>query len=262
MRQTRQGQHRDVFVLGPLGIDLQIFRDMADHRPVLEHRQLGPRGRPRGGAENGDIRAFPGIDQCVEGVRMGFVDGRPHRAQLAQRHQARVVVFAHAARIVEDDLLDRGDAVPEVQQLVDLRLVLGQDHPAAGIADEIFDLLVQRVAIDAEAGRAKAMGRDLAEDPLRPVVADQGDGVVPADPQFAQAEGDLAHMIAVLGPGNRAPQAEILLAHGDLAAMAVGMMAQQFGQGVQTLEIGQFGQGPAHCAALSSAPASSSSSPR
>ena len=40
-----QRQHRDIFVVGPLGIEGEIGRAVAEHAPGREHRKLGMRGR-------------------------------------------------------------------------------------------------------------------------------------------------------------------------------------------------------------------------
>ena len=105
--------------------------------------------------------------------------------------EAGVLVLAHAARIAADDVADAGDVVDQVEQLVDLLLVLGDDDPRPGIAQQVGDLLADRVLVDAERHGTHGVRRQLAPHPLRPVVADQGHGIAALQAQAAHAQRDV-----------------------------------------------------------------------
>jgi hypothetical protein len=72
------------------------------------------------------------------------------RDELGKRHQPRVVVFPHAARIGVADPLQARCALADREQLVDLLLVLSQHHRGARMREQTGDLVVERIAVDAE----------------------------------------------------------------------------------------------------------------
>ena len=145
-----QRQHRDIFVVRPLRIEREISRAMPQHAAGGEHRQFRMRRGARGGAEDRDVLAFGGVDQAVVKAGLARGAGAPHLRQLGGFHQARVVIFPHAARIGIDDVLELRRAVGQRQQLVDLLFVLGEHQFGFAVAQEIGGFLVQHVAIEAE----------------------------------------------------------------------------------------------------------------
>ena len=78
---------------------------MPQHAAGGEHRQLRVRRGAGGGAEDGDVLALGGVHQLV--VETGLARGAvaAQRCELVGLHQARVVVFPHAARIGINDVL-------------------------------------------------------------------------------------------------------------------------------------------------------------
>src|SRR6516162_7567448 len=190
------------------------------------------RGGARGGAEDSNILAAGFIDQAIVEIRLARRALSSHRGELVGRHQARIVVFPQAPRIGIDDVLEVRCAVGERQELVDLLLVLGEDELSLAIIEQIGGFLVEHVAIEAEAHRADRMACDFGRDPLRPVVADDADDVAAAKAELDEAEREVAHPALVVVPGERPPQPKILFAQRDLAAMLLGVEAQQLRIGV------------------------------
>ncbi len=235
-----QRQGGDVLVLRPLGVALGVALAVPQEAAMRQHRQLRIGGGARGRAQDGDVVGLHVVDHAVVARAVALVRRRAQRLQIRQKHEARVVVLPHAARIAVDDLLDRGHPVLEIEELVDLLLVLGDHDAAARVIDEIGDLALQRVAVDAEAHRADGVRGDLAADPLRAVVADQRDHVALAEAEFRQAERDVAHMRVVVGPAIGLPDAELLLAHGDVVAVGGGMAAQDGRRRRVPLQVGQM----------------------
>ena len=75
------------------------------------------------------------------------------------------------------------DALAQPEQLVDLLLVLREYQFCAAVAQQVGDFLGQRVAIHAKNfDGADRMAGNLAGEPIRPVVANQGDDVAAFDP--------------------------------------------------------------------------------
>ncbi len=103
---------------------------MAQHAAGGEHRELRVGRGARCRAEDRAILALGRIDELV--VEAGLARGAlaAELGKLARLHQPRIVIFAHAARVGIDDVLQMRHAVGEIEQLVDLLLVLGEDQPA------------------------------------------------------------------------------------------------------------------------------------
>ncbi len=240
---------------------------MRQHAAGSEHRELRMRGRARGGAEDRDIFAARGIDEIV--VERGLACGAfaAARHELFGRHQARVIVFAHAARIGIDDVPQRRRAVGQAQQFVDLFFVFGKDEFCLAVVEKVGGFFVEHVAIEAEAQAANRMRRDFGRDPVRPVVADDADDVAPRQAQFDHAEREILHAGVVVVPGEELPEAEVFFTQRDLLAELAGVQPQQFRIGVGLGDAG----GVIHHAALSAgagegassgSTSTSSSSPR
>ena len=205
---------------------------MSQHASGRQHRQLGVGRGARGGAEDRDILALGRVDQPVVEARLARGAVAAHRGELFGFHQARIVVFPHAARIGIDDVLEVGRAIGQRQQLVDLLLVFGEHQFGVAIAEQIGRFLVQHVAVKAEAHGADGMRCDFRRHPVRPVVADDADDVAAPETQFDHAEREIMHARLVVVPGEDAPQPEILFAQRDLAAVLPGIEAQQLRKGI------------------------------
>ena len=205
------------------------------------------------------------VDQPVVKARLARGAVAPHRGELFGFHQARIVVFPHAARIGIDDVLEVGRAIGQRQQLVDLLLVFGEHQFGFAVAEQIGRFLVQHVAIKAEAHGADGMRCDFGRHPVRPVVADDADDVAAPETQFDHAEREIMHARLVVVPGEDAPQPEILFAQRDLAAVLPGVEAQQFRIGIGLGDASGVIHHAAHSGAAglsSGSTRTSSSSPR
>ncbi len=208
---------------------------MVEQRPVLEHRELGVRGRARGRAQDRDLVAPTCGHHLLEAagaLALAALD------QLRPREQPGVGVFAQAAAVVVDDPPQLGQLARDLQELVDLLLVLGKGDLGLGVVEQILDLLAERVLVDAERHRAHALRRELGPEPVRPVAADDPDHVAARDPERQQPERQLLDLLFGIGPAVDVPDAEFLLAQRDLATEAGGIVQQQLGGGVGLRHIG------------------------
>ncbi len=156
-------------------------------------------------------------------------------------------------------------AVGEGEQLVDLLLVLGEHQPRFAVVQQIRGFLIQHVAIEPKAQSADGVGRNFRRNPVRPVIADDADDVVAAETQLDHAEREIMHARLVVVPGEGAPEAKVLFAQRDLAAVLSRIEAKQFRIGVGLRDAG----GVIHHAAFSAtsglssgSTSASSSSPR
>ena len=70
---------------------------------------------------------------------------------------------------------------------------------------------------------------------MRPVVTDNGQIVATLEAQLGEPAGDCADPVGNAAPGPGLPDAQILLAHGNLVAAHLGMMEQQARERIQRL---------------------------
>ena len=260
-----QRQHRDILVVRSLRVEGEIGRAMAEHAAGGEHRELRMRGGARRGAEDRDVFAPGRVHQPVVEFRFAYSARPAELGKRLRRHQPRIVIFPHAARIGIDDVLQSRHAVGKHKQLVDLLLVLGKDELRFAVVEKIGGFFVQHVAIKPEAQSADRVGGDFRCDPVRPVVADDADDIFAPEAQFDEAKCEIAHPRLVVVPGERAPQPKILLAQRDLVAVLLCIQPKHLGIGVGLCDAARI----VHHAALSCAAglssgstSTSSSSPR
>ena len=240
LHDPRQRQHRDVFVPGLARIGRQVIDAVPQQGAGLKHGQLGIGRRPRGRAEDGDIASLPCRHQFLVKVGMLMGDGVAAAAEVVETHQAGIVVLAQAAGVAVDDVFDAGTALGQLQDLVDLLLILGDDDAGPGVVDEVGDLLVEGILIEAEDHGAKGVGRDLATDPRRAVIADEADDIATGDAEVVQAKGHAPHLILIAGPGDFAPDAEFLLPQRHALRPVGGVVGEKLGKGIVDVDVGML----------------------
>ena len=182
LHDPRQRQHRDIFVVRPLRIERQIGRAMAQQarRPTASRAWDAPScrrwctgSRPRRPASHP-----PDGRTARARARRARARAAPARSR---GHQPRVGVFAHAARVRIDDVAQLGTRSARPSSLSTCSSSSANTDLGVAGDEQIGDLLVERVAVEAEAHGADRMRGDLAGDPVRPVVADQRDDVAALD---------------------------------------------------------------------------------
>jgi len=195
-------------------------------------------------------------------VQAGIAPAQPvaQAHQLLLADQPRIGVLTHAARIVVDDVPDAGAALGDLEDLVDLLLVLAHHQLHLGVVDQVLDLLVERILINAEAHRAQRVGGDLALHPFRAVAADDGDHVAAAHAERAHPERHALDRALVVAPGELPPDAEFLFPQRHFVGPALGVVRQQLGKGVVPGDIGVVDVLDSHHATACSCP--STPSPR
>ncbi len=181
---------------------------------------------------------FPCASQLLVELRLCRFELGAASDQLLLAHQPRVVVLAHAAGITVDDVLDAGALFRDLQHLVDLLLILGDDDLRPGVVDQVSDLLIEGILVDAEDHRPKGVRGDLAVDPLGAVVADNADRVAAADAEGVHPQGKPLDAGVVVGPGEFVPDAELLLAQRHPLWPVRRVVGEQLGKGVEPGDIG------------------------
>ena len=88
-----------------------------------------------------------------------------------------MIVVAQAALLVVDHQLELGQALHDRQDLVDLLLILDRGEAHLGVGQHVGEFVGDRVGIDRHRNRAEHLGRHHRPIELRPVGADDGDGL-------------------------------------------------------------------------------------
>jgi hypothetical protein len=108
-----------------------------------------------------------------------------------------------------------------VHQLVDLFLVLDDGKAGLGVAEDVLHLFFDGVLIERHRHAAQRLRGEDGPVELRAVVADDGDLVAAPKAEGGEAESDEPALLEVLAPRGRLPDAEVLLAHGNLAGQTL-----------------------------------------
>jgi hypothetical protein len=185
---------------GPGGVD--------DHRRVLRR----------------DLREL-----LVEPARLGD----PQRVSLLLE----VLVEDHAGVLEAPQPLGVPDHHPldlglrqDGQHLLELLLVLHEDHPGLGVVEEVEDLLRRGGGVDAAGGAAGGHDAERGVEPLGPVLAQHRHVLLGTEPEGDQARRHLADVLGVFTPGDRVPDPQRLVAERDRAAAAAGLVVEQSGE--------------------------------
>ena len=147
--------------------------------------------------------------------------------------QAGVVVVAQPARLVVDHLLELRQPLGHRQDLVDLLLVLDRGEAHLGVRQHVGQLVGHRVGIDRHRDGAEHLRRHHRPVELRPVGADDRDGVAALEAEAVQPDRIGAHLVEHLRPGPGLPDAEILVPIRRAVAEQAGVADQQLGKRVR-----------------------------
>jgi len=184
--------------------------DLEEDVAVADHRPLGRAGGPRGVDEDGELVAPHRGDCLLPGERMrrieGFAAGEKRREALAHR----VGEVAQPLHVENDDALERGAPLADLQRLVELLLVLDEEHLAQAVAQQVLDLRRRVGRVDPGRDAADPENAEIGEDPFR-----DGLGQDTGDLSGAKAHGTEPHPHgagagAERGPVHRPPDAAIL----------------------------------------------------
>ncbi len=132
-------EHQALFAVGRGKQIVGVAHLMGD-AAVRMHGALGRAGRAGGVDEDGEIVGAAARDHLIP-QRFAALDMiAPERHEFCERHHHRVAEAAQALHVEHDNLLQARTARAARQDLVELLLVLGEDHLRAGVIDEIFHL--------------------------------------------------------------------------------------------------------------------------
>ena len=208
-RHRQVGQ--DVFAVGqpveadPAGAGRQ-------QRGVGLHHAFRFAGGAGGVQDDGRVRALARFDGGVEPARVGQVPGASQLLQLRQRHHAGVLVVAHAALVLVDDMAHLRAQFGQFEQLVDLLLVFHHGEGDGGVVQHVGHVGRRRVLVQRHRHAADALRRQHRPVQARTVVADDGQVHAAPETERGEAAGQRAHLGVDLEPAPGLPDAEVLFA--------------------------------------------------
>ncbi len=122
---------------------------------------------------------------------------------VVHRVQPAVIVIAQAPFFVVDHHFELGDALHHRLDFVDLLLVLDRGKAHIGVGEHKGQFVGHRVGVDGHGNRAQHLRGHHRPIELRPVAADDGDGLPALDAKVVQADGIGAHDLEHLAPRSR-----------------------------------------------------------
>ena len=119
----------------------------------------------------------------------------------------------------------------QLEQLVDLLLVLGDNDLDPGQGEDVEQLLTDARRIDADDRGADALRGQLGDEPLRPVVTEHRDDVAALDAEGREAMREVLDAGGIRAPRHRLPDAVALLLQRGLVRVLGREAAQQAREG-------------------------------
>ena len=231
------GEHR---VVGGKVVERVGVLGGQDDVVVREHHAFGPAGGARCIEHHADVGPFALGDlvQPPAGGALVAAHFLPSELlHMRERMQVGRIVGCEAALFLEDDRAQFREPIGDGKELVDLLLILHDREFRLGVVQHVGHLVRNRVLVCGHRDAADALHGCKGGVQPRAVVADNGHDVAALEPQFAQANGKCAHLVAHLRPGPRLPDAEILVAHRRPVRVLHGIAQQQLRYCVQYLAV-------------------------
>ena len=225
-------QERELLIaLAQLG-DVVGVVDLEQDVAVAQHRALGRPGRARGVDQDRQIVRSGELDHPLERAGVLRLVADADLQEVLEGHHLLVLEGVQPLGIEDDDLHELGTAGAYREDLVELLLVRGEEEARAAVVHDVLDLLGGVGRVDPVRDGADRERPEVRVEPFRAVVGHDRDHVAGAQAERDQAQADVLRPLAVLAPADRAPDAEVLLAHGHAVSPLADDVAEQLRQGV------------------------------
>src|SRR5207253_4568248 len=93
----------------------------------------------------------------------------------------------------------------DLEDLVELLLVFGEEEARAAVVDDVLHLRRRIGRVDAVGDRADRQGTQVGVEPLRTVLGGDGDDVLRPEAEGDEPQADVPGLLAVLAPADGAP---------------------------------------------------------
>ena len=154
---------------------------------VAQHDPFGfARGARRVDEHGGSVGLGP-FDQGISQFRFGTQAIRTDDQQLVPRHQSGIGIAGQATRLIVNDVVNRFALITQIEHLVDLLLVFGQDEADIRLVHEVTDFVVRGVGVYRHGVTAQHAGCQHAHIKSGPVVAQHQQGIFAIKPKMLHA---------------------------------------------------------------------------
>ena len=141
--------------------------------------------------------------------------------------------MAHPLWVVVNHILDLGQLVPHLQDLIHLLLIFGQDHPGVGVIDDVLHFRGDGILINGDRHTSERLRRHQRPVQLGAIVTDDGQLIMALKAKLGKSEREVPNLFQVLRPTVGLPDAILLLPNGRLAvAIPLCIRHQLFREGV------------------------------
>ena len=226
-------QVRQHVLVGRQPVELDAAAGRGDQRVVREAHTLRLAGRSRRVDHHRHVLGAPSRHLVREKVRVRFVVRASQPLDAVEAVQEILRVVTKPARVVEDDVLERGAAIADLEELVDLLLVLDDREMHLGVVQHIDHLRRDRILVERHRHAAQRLRGGHRPVEPRPVVADDREVHPALEALRRKPAGQRAHLVLDLRPGPGLPDPEILLAGGRVTAAGRRVVQQQARERIQ-----------------------------
>ena len=191
---------------------------------VRDQRALGMTGGARRIDDEGGIVRIEPVRLLLQPGEIGLLD-RGEQRVVASKLGMRV--GEHRGIVEHDDPLQSVQTVGKRQDLVDVFLVLRDEHHRAAVAQLILCLRGRCGRIDAVDDAAQRLRREVADQPLLAGIAHDGDALTAGKAHPGKGARRPRHQRGIVAPAALAVEAEMLAAECDGVRRRARPLAQQ-----------------------------------
>ena len=229
----RRRQRHPVDVLRG-GEDVEPLKAHVDEVPVGKHGQLGQARGARGEHHDGDVVLPAPHDLFFKDPGMVFPILFPQEHKIPEADEPGIVpVAVHARGVQVDHLLDQGDPVPDLQELVHLFLVLGEHMGRLDALQGLGEFRRHGGGEKVDRHAAQGLDGQLGEEPLGAIVHDEPRRVLSSKAEGLEPQGDFFDMVPVAFPVDGLPDTPGLLPDRRRPAPSegFGLLEENLGKG-------------------------------
>ncbi|VTR68568.1 hypothetical protein DESC_710064 [Desulfosarcina cetonica] len=224
-----KGQVGDIIVRVVARIHGHQVLSHGEHVVVGQQRPLGQRRRSGGIKKQGHVIAMPAMDHLREEIGLRLFQLAPQVHQGVVADQAILMIVAHPLGVVPNDLFQLGTLAKDGKGLVDFFLPLAKEKLRVRMVEDVPDFVDEAILKQPDGHATGAQRGHLGPQAFGTVVADHGDLVAGFQSEPDQSQAQVFDILEVIPPGDRPPEAELLLTHGHAAfAIAPRLVVKQF----------------------------------
>ena len=203
---------------------------VVDQEAVREHHPLGFARGPRGVGQHRHIIGRALRDQRTVQPRVLRIPLKPLLLHRLEGAEDRVVVGPHACVIPVHDMAKQRQLALDVQALVHLFLVLGEEADRLAVLQQILHFVRRQIRIQGDHFAAQRVRRELRPVVLRLVLANDRHRRAALHAHVVQAQCQLQHIALHLRKGVFTPDAALLVALRQPLGCGVRVASQQLRQ--------------------------------